>query len=557
MQEKADTSDTVQMELVQRTFYWAQKTPQNVFLRQPDHGVIHEYTWAHAANEIKQMANAIKKLNLPAGARIGIFSKNCAHWILADLAIWLAGYVSVPLYPNLNNQTANAIIEHSGMEAIFLGKLDKNIRSQFKLEKKIITIAFPYEEWPGALTWKNLIAENSSEWSGPTSRSLTDLATIIYTSGTTGLPKGVMHNFETFAFTGSNIIPHLKLNWSTERYFSYLPLAHVAERLVVETVGIYSGGSISFAESQETFLKDVQEASPTVFLAVPRIWCKLREGILKKVPQKKLDFYSSIPILSGLVHKKIRNGLGLNSVKLALTGSAATPQDTMKWYADIGVPIQEAYGLSENFAYSHVNVRRGIIIGSVGQPQAKVEVKIAPDGEILVKSRANMVGYYKDEAKTKSELVDGYLRTGDLGEVDADGYLRITGRAKDLFKTSKGKYVAPGPIELELSKSALIDQVCVVGDGLPQPLALAVLSESGLAKSAEQVKKEVESLMMETNKTLNQHERLSRVILMRESWSIENGFLTPTLKVKRTVIEKEYTDLIPRWSEQKEKVLQA
>ena len=502
------------------------------------------------------MASAIQKMGLTKGSKIGIFSKNCAHWILADIAIWLSGNVSVPLYPNLNNETVNLIIEHSDMELLFLGKLDKSIKSQLNIKKKITTVSFPYEQFPDTLNWDKLVAENT-EYTGPQSRDHKDLATIVYTSGTTGLPKGVMHSFDTLAFCGTNAMPALRFVFSKERFFSYLPLAHVAERYLVELMGLYSGASIAFVESQDTFVRDVQEAKPTVFLAVPRIWAKFQEGILKKLPQKKLDLINSIPILSYFIHKKIRKGLGLDHVKLPVTGSASTPADTMLWYAKLGIHIQEAYGMTENMAYSHLNYPGKIKFGSVGQPFTDVEVKQTPEGEILVKSRATMMGYYKDEEKTKEQIVDGFLRTGDLGEIDKDGYLKITGRAKDLFKTSKGKYVAPGPIELELSKSVLIEQVCVVGDGLPQPMALAILTETAMSKPATDLKTEVEGLLAEINKQLNQHERLSRIVLMTDTWTTENGLLTPTLKVKRNVVEKKYITLIPSWAEGKEKVLQA
>ncbi len=545
--------DNSPLSLLEKFLYWAEKKPNVVFLRQPSDRNIREITWGEAASEVKKIATALKSFGLPEGAKVALFSKNCAHWVLTDLAISLSGYVSVPLYPTLNSETINLILDHSEASCIFLGKLDESVVKQLKINRKMLRISFPYQQFDDSHSWDSLLKHE--EYSAKPDTNLDKLSTLIYTSGTTGVPKGVMHSVRAIACAATEGCRVMKFD-EDERFFSYLPLAHVAERFLVETMGVYCGGTISFANRLETFTKDVTEAKPTLFMAVPRIWQKMQEAVLKKLPQKKLSVLLSIPIVSGVIKRKIRNSLGLSSVVKSITGSAAISKATIEWYAKLGIHIQEAYGMSENFAYSHLNRKNNIVLGSVGQPLPGVELKFTSDGEVLIKSPANMMGYYKEPKMTEEQFVDGYLRTGDRGQQDKHGHLELLGRVKDLFKTSKGKYVAPAPIELELSKSEWIDQVCVVGAGLPQPIALAVLSQSAQSRSASEIKSDFETLLKQTNRCFNNYEHLSSIVLLYEAWSIENGFLTPTLKVKRNMVEKKYDTQLAVWAEGKQKVLQ-
>jgi long-subunit acyl-CoA synthetase (AMP-forming) len=369
------------------------------------------------------------------------------------------------------------------------------------------------------------------------------------------MPKGVMHKFYNFGWAAEKAMNELGLEPHTQRFFSYLPLCHIAERLLVEMGSIYTGSQVSFAESLDTFAANLAESKPTVFLGVPRIWTKFQQGILGKMPQKKLDLFLKIPILNGIVKKKIQAGLGLQEATNVFTGAAPTPDSLIHWFSKLGINIQEAYAMTENCCYSHVTRNNAIKVGYVGQPLPDCEVKLSDVKEILVKHEALMDGYYKEPEMTAETLVDGWLRTGDEGYIDPQGFLKITGRVKDLFKTSKGKYVAPSPIEMRISENSDIEQVCVVGDGIPQPIALIVTSESAEGKSMNEIEDSVLKTLERVNPELDHHEQVKKAVIVKEPWTIENELLTPTMKIKRNPIEKIYKDRYEEWYNSDEKVI--
>jgi long-chain acyl-CoA synthetase len=260
---------------------------------------------------------------------------------------------------------------------------------------------------------------------------------------------------------------------SHPRFFSYLPLSHVAERIGINFQGMYRGATVSFPETLDTFPEDLAACQPHIFFAVPRVWSKFQEKIWVKMPEKKMNLLLKIPIVGGIVRKKILTALGLSEAGFVVTGAAPISKEMLEWYQKLGVTIHNCYGMTEDGLMSHFNRPDANRFGSVGKPLGKAVAKLDEEGEILVKSPCLMKGYYKDEEKTKAAFTeDGYLRTGDLGEYDKEGYLYIVGRAKDQFKTEKGKYIAPAPIELKLAKNAAIEQLCLVGFGIPQPIAL-------------------------------------------------------------------------------------
>ncbi len=524
-------------------YKWEQDKPNEIYLTQPINGIWHSWTWKEVALEVRKMAAYLIKLDLPDGSKIGILSKNCAHWIMSDLAIMMSGHISVPLYPNLNSTTLAKILEHSETKVLFVGKLDNysEMRSGVSSEIQCITYPFYSENYP---TWDEL-TNNITPTSNNVVRDEKDLASIIYTSGTTGKPKGVMHKFYNFSFATTNAVNALTL--SNASFFSYLPLCHIAERLLVMMGSLYTGGKVSFAESIDTFSDNLSYASPTVFLGVPRIWTKFQQGILQKLPQKKLNILLSIPLISKLIKNKIKKGLGLSKAQNIFTGAAPTPTALIKWFQRLDINIQEAYAMTENTCYSHVSFKDNIKIGAVGKPLPFCEVKLSDQKEILIKHPALMDGYYKDIDETSKTIVNGWLHTGDEGEISDDGFLMITGRVKDLFKTSKGKYVAPSLIEMKLSANKNLEQICVVGEGLPQPIALAILSERGMNKNIKDLILSLDNTFDIVNKKFNHHEKIHNMIILNQPWTIDNNLLTPTMKIKRNQIEKLYKKNYQDW----------
>ncbi|MBK7407514.1 MAG: AMP-binding protein [Saprospirales bacterium] len=534
-------------------YKWERERPAEIYLRQPINGTWHEWTWQQAGQEVRKMAAALQAMDLPPDTSIGLISKNCAHWLLADLAIMMAGHVSVPLYPNLHAATLQQILVHSNAKVLFVGKLDDWASMRSGLPDGVRGIAFPFYTEPGYETWDELV-QGVKPMEGNIVRKPTDIATIIYTSGTTGMPKGVVHSFHNFAYVTSLAVDRVKLNYN-DRFFSYLPLSHIAERVLVEMCGLYTGGTTSFAETLESFPKNLADSEPTVFLGVPRIWTKFQQGILKKLPQGRLAILLAIPVVNSLIRKKVKHGLGLGKATNILTGAAPTPTSLLRWFKRLGIHIQEAYGMTENVSYSHVTLNEKIKIGYVGAPMPGVEAKLGEDNEVLIRHDGMMLGYFKEPEMTKEMFLDGWLRTGDEGYIDPDGFLKITGRVKDLFKTDKGKYVAPSPIEMKMVANKDLDQVCVVGNHLPQPIALIVLSEFALAKTKEELVESLEETLDIVNGKLDHHEKLNKVVIMKEGWSVENELLTPTLKIKRNEVEKIHSGRYLDWYNRPERVI--
>jgi len=528
-------------------YQWEKESPNKVFMRQPIDGVYHKLTWKETAAEVRKMAAVLKGLDLPPQSKIGILSKNCMHWILTDLAIMMSGHVSIPMYPNLSANSIKQILEHSETKVLFVGKLDDYPTMKPGVPEDIYCITYPHYSHTEYDNWDDLCAKVE-----PITEDVVQppdaMATIIYTSGTTGMPKGVMHKFHNFSFAATHALNTVGLD-SSDRFFSYLPLCHIAEKLLVQMGSIYTGGSVDFAESLDTFAKNLSYSSPTVFLGVPRIWTKFQQGILGKLPQKKMDTLLGIPIISGLIKKKIRKGLGLNEAKNVFTGAAPTPASLIEWFAKLGINIQEAYAMTENCCYSHVTLNDKIKVGYVGAALPYCEVKLSEEDEILIKHEALMDGYYKEPELTAETFFGDFLRTGDKGAIDSEGFLKITGRVKDLFKTSKAKYVAPAPIEMKMSVNNDIEQVCIVGTGIPQPIALLTLSEDGRGKDKGIVEAGLVETLEQMNPVLDHHEQVAKIVVLKEEWTVENGLLTPTMKVKRGDLEKIHTPKYETWYE--------
>ena len=336
---------------------------------------------------------------------------------------------------------------------------------------------------------------------------------------------------------------------------SYLPLSHVVERALVEHGQLATGMHVYFAESLATFAADMRRARPTVFFSVPRLWVKFQHGVLARIPAARLDRLLKVPIVKGIVCRKILTTLGLQHCVFAAGGAAPMPPELLRWYARIGLNIAEGYGMTENLAATHITVPAQQAFGTVGLPYDGVQCRLDPsDGEIQIRSPATMLGYYKEPEMTRRAFTDdGWMHTGDKGVLDAAGNLKITGRVKDLFKTSKGKYVAPAPIEEMLVMHAAVEACCVTGANLGQPIGLLMLNEDAVRKADDPSGRiDLETSLAEHLRAINQaldpHEQVDCLVLMTEAWTVDNDLITPTLKVKRNRIEDAFAGNFERWA---------
>ena len=546
--------------LLQRFYSHCNERPDDVYLTQPTGSEVIEYTFAQVLDQAKRMAAHISAKNLEPQSKIAIISKNCAHFIMADLAIWMSGHVSVALYPTLQHETVRYILGHCDAKLLFVGKLDTWEEAKQGVPADLPQISFPLSP-PGLdmPSWDEITSATEPVEGLPT-RDIDDEVLIIYTSGSTGTPKGVLHSFRTVSAPTRGLMKMLGVT-KEDRSLSYLPLAHGMDRWLSECLSLYAGSHIFFAESLDTFVADLGRARPTLFVSVPRLWLKFQLGVFQKMPPNKLNLFLKIPILSGIVKKKILGNLGLDSVRFAGSGSAPIPAELLTWYRNLGLELLEGYGMSENFNYSHITIPGKGRAGYIGHTYEEVECKLSPEGEILVKSPGTMVGYYKAPDLTAEVMTeDGFLKTGDRGEIDGTGRLRITGRVKELFKTSKGKYVAPAPIENLLNNDNNVELSLVGGNGQAMTMAVVQLDEALLPKLGDEavrnkITQDLTKLVGTTNDAIEEFEKVGFIVIAKDRWTIEGGHLTPTMKIKRTAIEDLYRDKLDDWYASGDKVI--
>ena len=531
--------------------------PDRVYLTQPlGGGAVADYTWAQVLDQARRMAAHLRSRGFTPGDRIAILSKNCAHFFMAELAIWMAGGTTVAIYPTELAGTVRYVLEHSDSRLLFVGKLDTWEQQVPGVPDGLPVIAFPLAPAGVAPRWDDVVARHAPVPGRP-ARAPEDLAMLVYTSGSTGEPKGVMHSFEGVTRATECILARLDESWGPacyERVLSYLPLAHVFERAFIECATLMGGLTrVYFAESLDTFVADLQRARPTSFLSVPRLWMRFQQGVFAKMPRRKLDLLLRVPILRRVVARKVLAGLGLDQAISAGSGSAPLPPEVLTWYRRLGLNLLEGYAMSEDFACSHTSTETQNEPGWVGVPYPGVEVRLAPDGEGLIKSPGRLVGYFKrPDLDAECFTPDGFFHTGDMGERRADGMLRITGRIKEQFKTAKGKYVAPAPIENLLNAHPLVESSLVSGVGQPAPYGLVVLAEHLRPRLADaavraEVERSLAALLADTNVRLVDYERLRMLVVAREPWSVENGCLTPTMKIKRARIEASVAERMADW----------
>jgi len=531
-------------------------TPHEIFLRQPTGEVWMEMTWEQAFQESACMAEHIRTQQLPAGSNIAILSKNCYHWILADLAIMMSGNISVPFFPNVAHDELADLLTRSEAKILFIGKLDEPVWENLKtaVPTTLEVIHFPHYAGNAKITegksWDHTV-RTCFPIEKPHIPQPTDVWTILFTSGTTGAPKGVMLTYGSPAalmemerteniigvFTGREFV-----------FFSYMPLNHIAERMIVEVASLLTGGSISFSESLERFVHNLQAVQPTVFMSVPRIYTKFQMAVLEKLGEKRFRFLMKVPGVSSFIKKKIRHGFGLGRASIIITGAAPTPQPLKDWYSKIGIELREIYGMTENAGGCCLMPPHEIRPGTVGKPLPQVEIKIEPEtGQVLMKAPWLMKGYFKDPEKTAETLRDGWLYTGDKGALTPDGHVLLDGRVSDTFKTAKGKFIDPGPLEWKMSENTLIEQICVTGLGIPQPIALVSLSEIGKSLPRPEVEERLKASLEKLNEGHPGYRHVAKVIVVNDEWTIDNGLLTPTLKIKRNKLNERYGQKFETW----------
>lgn len=519
--------------------HWVNETPDKVFLHQPKNRQYETHTWAEIKQQVEGVAASLHHLGLNKGDKVAILAKNCAEWFIADLAIMRAGMVSVPIYPSANADTIQYVLTHSEAKAVFVGKLDNQDMADQGVPGNIIRLGMSYDTVPCQHSWEQL-----QSLGAPIPEYLPqmdDLMSIIYTSGSTGNPKGAMIKYQAYNWANNKIVDVLNFDAKT-RFLSYLPLAHITERCLVEGAAFHSNMTIYFTESLEHFVEDLNYAKPTVFFSVPRLWSLFQKNIIDKLGHKKLEFLLKVPIVSGLIKKKIQKALGLEHAQIAASGSAPISPALIYWYQKIGINICEAWGMTENCIYAIGNFPfREEAIGTIGRVLPGCEIKIADNDELLFKSGGLFTGYYKNEEATKEAFdEDGFFKTGDLARQEADGSVRIIGRVKDNFKTAKGKFVSPVPIEKRMAQDPHIELLCVLGSGMAAPVALVQLSEGASVMPRPQVKKSLAETLKDVNGHLESHEKIGAVVVVDEPWTPENDILTPTLKIKRHVLHEKY-----------------
>ena len=373
----APTSDALAL---QRLYHWERTAPsKRLFVQPVGDGRVREWTWGEALIETRRMAAHLRALDLPPGSSIALVSKNCAHWLMADWAIWMAGHVSVPLYPTLTGTSVRELLAHSGAQLLFVGKLDDWASIESGIPEALPCIAFPLAP-EGAKRrfrgWDDVIGESAPLQGMPT-RDAGELATIIYTSGTTGMAKGVMHSFGNFAHATAAVLARVPFT-PDDRLLSYLPLSHIVERTFLEHTLLAAGYEVFFAESLDSFVADLQRARPTRFASVPRLYLKFQQGVLAKVPAAKLDRLLKLPVVGWVVKRKVLKGLGLDQCIYAGGGAAPMPPAMLEWYKRLGLEILEAYGMTENCGVSHTNVQGAQRIGTVGPAYPGAELRLDP-----------------------------------------------------------------------------------------------------------------------------------------------------------------------------------
>ncbi|MEC8323285.1 MAG: long-chain fatty acid--CoA ligase [Bacteroidota bacterium] len=575
-------------------YYQLKKHNLNAALVSKKNGEWVETSTNEYLNKANALSRALLKLGVQKDDKIAVIcTTNRTEWCIVDIAVLQLGAQTVPIYPNISSEDYQYVLSHSEASYCFVSDrevFDKVLKVKTKTKLKEI---YSFDELEDCENYSNLfeMGKDKSNQKDLETRKAnvkeTDLATLIYTSGTTGKPKGVMLSHRNIVQNVLASIPRLPLIEGTSRVLSFLPLCHIFERVLIY-VYQHAGVSVYFAESLETIGADAQEIKPNLMSVVPRLLEKVFNKIYAKGSQlkglkKKLFFWAvalgerfepyrangwwyevKLKIAKKLIFSKWRAGLG-GELHTMVCGSAALHPRLSRVFCASGMMVMEGYGLTETSPVVSVGMQANKFfkIGTVGKPIHNVEVKIAKDGEILIKGPNVMQGYYKDPKRTASVMTGDYFHTGDKGELDREGFLKITGRKKEMFKTSGGKYIIPTLIENALKESNFIEQVMVIGENQKMPAALIQPNFEFLLEwierknlkidktpesivSSAEVQKRIQKEVDDCNNRFGKWEQIKRFELISDEWSIDSGHLTPTMKMKRSVILKIYASLVQK-----------
>lgn len=520
----------------------AAENPDEIWLRDLYAESLNGWTWSEAHSEIHAVASWLCETLGERGARASILSRNCAHWILADMAIIASGNVSVPMFTTQSSKIAEYIFDFADVRVLFVGEADNWEALEPIIPDDMILVTLPgVEVTRPSIKWEDLLEDYRSRTVLDLS-SPDDLVSIIFTSGTTGMPKGVMQTNTSMIYPVARIVPICGLI-DNPRLLSYLPLSHIAERNCVQVQSLVLRGQVSFVESLSTLIRDLQRTRPTFFFGAPRIWESLQQAIFQSFGGRA-EYEAAVAEDKQQAAKKARDLLGFHNINIAMSGSAPISTALLRFYDDLGVTLLEGYGQTEAIG-SFSNRPDDMKVGSIGKPVGEIEARISGEGELQLRGFGFATGYYNQKDKTEETFVDGWLLTGDRVRMDEDGFYFITGRIKDYFKTIHGKYVAPIPIEDQFSGSPFIDQLCLIGRGCSKTTLVCVLNEEARALPKSEIEDSLRELTLQINAGMEEkHARIGVLMIAADAWTIENGMITTTLKIKRPTIDDNYLERV-------------
>ncbi len=519
--------------------HWAEQCPDRVWLKDLSAEGSTEWTWAEADREISAVASILEQ-QFGHGENMVILSRNRAHWVLADLAIISSGNITVSMFTTLPESTADYILGFTEAKVMFVGETSNWEAVRRVLPRDITLVTLPGVELEEEhLKWDDLVAAAQGQRPQYAAQP-DDVISLVFTSGTTGVPKGVIQTHESNLIPINRFITEFGIR-ENPRYFSYLPLSHIAERQIVEFSSIVACGEVSFNESLETLLRDLPRTRPHMFFGPPRVWEQFQQAIVAKFGGHEAVEQALAADREG-ISKLVLETMGLSEVEYCLTAAAPTPPALIHWFEAMGLTLMEGFGQTEAMGLIlNSNAQRKI--GSIGKPIGEVEFRLTEEGELAVKAAGCTPGYYKMPEKTAELIIDGWLHTGDKARVDEDGFIYITGRVKDYFKTIQGKFVAPPPIEGEFARNPHAEQQCLLGRGYSKTVMVTVLTSEAQARERAEVEAALHETVAAINKAIEKHARIGALIISHDPWSIDNEILTPTMKIRRDKVEERFGSL--------------